>query len=403
VTVPVLDVYPLGDSAFTADPYPAWAEIRALGPVVFWPAANAYLVTGFDLAAETLRSADRFSPSRLYRRSGARTAAAAPAGSILAELEANALFHLDSAAHRRIRTLVNASFTSRSVERIQPHISATVEAALQRHRSPSGVLDVAAVAATLPLAVLGDWLGFSADATELLVSHTESVSALTDPLTRTAPEQLESDLRTLKDLLGTEVESRRSAPRQDLLSDLLAPSPSGDALTDDEVFALLVALLMAGAETTGSWLSIGSLELARDPAVMAALVADPSLIEPAMLEALRFSYIGLGIARFSISDTQLGGVEIEAGSLVMVAVGAALRDPAVVSDPDRFMIDRVQPPNLVFGSGPRFCLGIHLAQATARTFFTALLAGGEFELAGTPKFTEHVVFRQLETLSVRYR
>ncbi len=401
MTVPVLDVYPLGDSSFTADPYPAWAAIRDLGPVVFWPAANAYLVTGFDLAAETLRSSDRFSPSRLYRRSGTSVASPAPAGSLLAQLETDALFHLSNPAHKRVRLLTSQAFTARSVDLISAKAAVTVEEHFNRF-SADGVTDIAGIAASLPIAVLGDWLGFGAEATAALVAHTESISALTDPLTRTAPAQLESDLEVLAELLGREVSKRRTAPTDDLLSTLLATTPAGDSLSDNEVFALLIALLMAGAETTGSWLSLGTLELARHQDVMSALVADPAAIDTAMLEALRLSYIGLGIARFAVGAARLGDAEIEAGSLVMVAVGAALRDPAVVSEPDRWLLGRTQPPSLMFGSGVRYCLGIHLAKMTARLFFGSLLSRGEFSIVDGPTFRDHVVFRSLTTLTVRH-
>lgn len=396
---PSTATYPLGDLEFCADPYPTWEQLRGSGPVVMWEGVGAHLVVGFDAVRQVLADTEHFSPSRSY---AAEATPLATPGSQLRRIEDNGLFHIPPADHRRIRRLVNPAFTPRTVARLRPRIAELTSEVLAP-LSAGDPADLAGPAQQLPVAIMGEYLGFDPDTTDWLLEHTASIFTFSNPFA--APElraRLEDDLATLDATLTVEFDRRRTSHAGDLLSDLVAASEDGDRLSNDELFALVVALLIAGAETTTNLLTLGTLALLEHPHTAAELRTDPTLVPAAMEEIMRWSYIGFGIARFAITDTELAGTPIPAGSLLLVSIGAALRDPSVVDNPDTFDIHRTPAPPLAFGVGVRHCLGEGLARATGEEFFTQLCAF-DLEADGAPEFSSHPVLRGLSNLPVRVR
>jgi cytochrome P450 len=179
--------------------------------------------------------------------------------------------------------------------------------------------------------------------------------------------------RDLRDYFAAQVELRRAQRRDDLISELVEAEIDGQRLTDEELFAFLRLLLPAGIETT--YRSLGSLlfGLLSHPDQLDAVRADPELRRAAIEEGLRWEPPFMLLPRVCTRDTELGGVDIRAGSHLNVFVGSANHDEHRFPDPDRFDVRRDAAPHVTFGAGPHACLGMHLARLESRVVLDALL------------------------------
>ncbi|MEZ4289807.1 MAG: cytochrome P450 [Myxococcota bacterium] len=151
-------------------------------------------------------------------------------------------------------------------------------------------------------------------------------------------------------------------PGDDLISVLLTSSDEGRALTKDELLGLCFLLLVAGTETTTSALGNALLLLERDRASRKRLVEDPTLLESAVEEILRYDSPVQGLSRVTRRDVRLHGRTIPEGARVHLLYASANRDPRAFPDPDRFDIARTPNNHVAFGFGIHFCLGASLAR-----------------------------------------
>ena len=166
---------------------------------------------------------------------------------------------------------------------------------------------------------------------------------------------------------------RRQRPRDALLSALTAAEEQGETLSEEEMVATCMLLLVAGNETTGKLLGNGMLALLRHPDQIQRLRDDPSLIPTAVEELLRYDGPAQLTGRVATEDLELNGKKIRTGQLVVPVMAAANRDPAVFDDPDRLDVGRRPNPHLAFGDGIHFCLGAPLARAEVGIAMAAML------------------------------
>jgi hypothetical protein len=158
------------------------------------------------------------------------------------------------------------------------------------------------------------------------------------------------------------------------VSELLRPGEDGSLLTHDELISFLFALLPAGVETTVHLLSNTMVVLSEHPEVQARVMADRSLLPKLIEEVLRYEPPGHSSLRLVMEETELGGVRLPRGSLVVVLMASALRDERQFSQPDQFLLERGKSANLAFGHGIHFCLGAMLARLEARLGLEALFS-----------------------------
>jgi cytochrome P450 len=168
--------------------------------------------------------------------------------------------------------------------------------------------------------------------------------------------------RALADYFRRLIAERRASPRGDLLSALIAAEEAGDTLSETELLATCILLLVAGHETTVNLLGNGVLALLRHPDQLRLLRENPGLIVSAVEELLRYDGPVQRTARIPSAPATIGGRTIEAGEMVMPFIGAADRDPAQFPDPDRLDITRADNRHIAFGLGIHFCLGAPLAR-----------------------------------------
>ena len=168
------------------------------------------------------------------------------------------------------------------------------------------------------------------------------------------------------------LDALRLRPADGLLSAMV--SHEADPFTDEQAIANALIILFGGIETTESMIADSVFALLHHPDAWARLRRDPSLRDGAIEEALRWTTPVQSCTRYATRTVRLGGVEIEAGEIVQGMLGAANRDPARFTDPDRLDITRPNASDhLGFGTGRHLCLGAPLARLETRTVLDALL------------------------------
>jgi cytochrome P450 len=161
------------------------------------------------------------------------------------------------------------------------------------------------------------------------------------------------------------IADRRRAPRDDLVSALVAADLDGDHLVDSEVIGFALLMIVAGNETTTKLLGNSIYWAARHPDQLANVFADPARVPLWVNETLRFDTSTQLLARYLTTDVELHGEVAPAGAQLVLLLGAANRDPAVFVDPDRYDLDRDTSALISFGGGRHYCLGANLARLEA--------------------------------------
>ena len=200
------------------------------------------------------------------------------------------------------------------------------------------------------------------------------------------------------------IELRRSHPQDDMVTALLNAEDEGDKLTHEELLGTLVLLLVAGNETTRNLIGNGMRALLKNPEQMQRLRDNPDMLDSAIDELLRYDSPVQLDGRLVHDDVEIAGQPIRAGQRVLCAIGAANRDPAAFSQPDKLDIGRSEKSHIAFGRGIHHCLGAPLALLEARAAFSALLDRfSDIELVAEPVYREQVVLRGLEETMGRCR
>jgi cytochrome P450 len=199
------------------------------------------------------------------------------------------------------------------------------------------------------------------------------------------------------------IAERRETPGDDLLSALVHVYEQGDVLTEREVLATCVLLLIAGHETTVNLIGNGVLALLREPEQFARLRADPDLADRAVEELLRYDSPVQLTARVALQDADINGMPVPRGTFVLALIGSANRDPDAHPDPDRLDIGREPSRHLAFGQGIHFCLGAPLARLEGRIALRALVRRAPaLRLTGEPSWKDNVVLRGMSDLPVAF-
>jgi pimeloyl-[acyl-carrier protein] synthase len=196
---------------------------------------------------------------------------------------------------------------------------------------------------------------------------------------------------------------RQSGQRDDLLGLLVAAQDEDGALSEVELLGNLVLLFLAGHETTTNLIGNGTLTLLRHPHELQRLRAQPALMASAVEEMLRFEGSVNMVSRHTIEPYAVGDIVIPPQQTVYFMVGAANRDPAAFTEPERFDIARSPNPHLAFGAGIHYCVGAPLARLEAQIAFTRILrCFPKLELAdAAPQWRKLINLRGLETLRLR--
>ncbi|HEY0815733.1 MAG TPA: cytochrome P450 [Pseudonocardia sp.] len=381
----------LFDGAFWRDPYPAYGQLREHAPVrrIERPDGDLWLISRYgDVKAAFVDP--RLSKDWRYTLPPEQRPAQPP--------NIPMMLLMDPPEHTRLRKLVSRVFTVRRMEALRPRV-AEVAAELIEGLPAEGHVDImASYAFLLPVLVICELLGVPpTDRDEFAAwsgamvddqSQAESMAAAT----------------ALHGYLADLIEAKRSQPDDALISALIEDAAE-DRLTHDELVAMAMMLLIAGHETTVNLIGNGLLALLTHPDQLDLLRRRPDLLPSAIEEFLRWdSPVHSTPVRFAAQDVEYAGVTIPAGSVVILSLAAANRDPSRFADPELLRVDRDAGGHLAFGHGLHHCLGAQLARIEGQEAIGALVkARHDLTLAVDPAellYRRSTLVRGLRTLPV---
>jgi len=419
-------------------PFGALTKLRRESPVVWvaevpvlgWPEGP-----GFWLVLRHADVESVLSRPQLFSSSVGATQIRDPATPAALGYVRQMMLNMDPPDHSRLRRLLSRSFTRRAVSSLEARIRDHARTICDRvFTGPGGEFDFAKdVAADLPLLTLADVLGVPHEDRWLLFDWSNRVigyqdpdyasSAEFDPAGGTPMARKALELRPAPDRDGRMpdprtregmpdlyayahllAEEKRRNPGDDVMSILLAQvDDDGGQVSVAEFENMFWLFAVAGNETLRNGLPGACIALLEHPKAQDDLRADPSLTPSAAEEMLRWWTPVMTFRRTATSQCQLGGQQIASGDKVVVSFTSANRDEAVFADADRFDIRRHPNPHLVFGHGPHFCLGAHLARMQVRALFEEVLARtSALAYAGQPSYLRSNFQRGVKRLPVSW-
>jgi cytochrome P450 PksS len=386
---------------FKADPYSFYAQLRAEHPVfpVRLPdGQTAWLITRYDDALSALKDR-RFSKDKL--NAGQKQ----PWIPAYFKPLARNMLDLDDPDHARLRGLVHKAFTPKMIESMRQGIESLTEKLLDAAQARGRMDLVRDYALPLPTAIIAQMLGVPAG--ERPKFHRWSSAIVSSQSSKWgavwAIPHAFAFLRYIRKLISL----RRNHPQNDPTSALAQAEEARDKLNGDKLLSMIFLLLIAGHETTVNLIANSALALLRHPDQMEKLRCDPSLIEPAVEELLRFEGpVETATERYALEDVLISGSTIPRGALVYVVLASANRDERQFENPDRLDITRQNNRHLAFGQGIHYCLGAPLARLETQIAINALLRRSphlQLEVPVTEvRWKKGLVLRGLESLPVRF-
>jgi cytochrome P450 len=387
-----------------SNPYESYRLLREHDPVHYSELMDGWVLTRYDDIVAVLKD-PRFSADRRSARNRlvqATMAAQERAGPLA---RASTMLTSDPPEHSRLRGLAGKAFTARVVDGMRPHIQEIVDQLLDAVQDQGRMDIVSDLAYPLPVIVIAEMLGVPPELRDTFKRWSDDiVSTLGSGVA--SPEVLERGQRSgqeMADYFISVIEERRRDPKDDLLSGLIAAEERGDALSEDELIATCMLLLVAGNETTTNLISNGMLALFRNPDQLELLRSDPSLVESAVEELLRYDPPVQGTGRVAKEPLEIDGRAVEKGQLVFCLLAAANRDPAQFADPERLDLTRGDNRHVAFGFGIHYCLGAPLARIEAQAAFSTLLRRmPELRQAGEPEWGGTFILRGVKKLSLAW-
>ncbi|WP_329144526.1 cytochrome P450 [Streptomyces sp. NBC_01456] len=273
---------------------------------------------------------------------------------------------LDPPEHTRFRRLLTGRFTVRRMQQLTPAVEEIVAERLDdMARAESPVDLVQAFALPVPSLVICELLGVPYADREEFQRNSATMISLT-----ASPEAFQEAREAMRQHIHRLVLAKRADPTDDILSELVQ---TGE-LTDEELAGVGSLLLLAGHETTANMIALGTMCLLRNPEQVAALRADPTLMDGAVEELLRYlTIVQFGLRRVAREDVELHGHRIKTGSVVVAALSSGNRDSTQFADaPDQLEVGRKYSPHLAFGHGIHQCLGQQLARVEMKAALGAL-------------------------------
>ncbi|WP_027778400.1 cytochrome P450 [Paraburkholderia caledonica] len=352
---------------FYANPYPVYSALRTHEPVKRMPDGSLFLTRFRDVQAvyrdpktfssdKTVEFKPKYGDSPLYTH------------------HTTSLVFNDPPRHTRVRKLIAGALTARAIAAMEPGLVRLVDGLLDAAAERGRIDLIGEFASAIPVEIIGNLLDVPHAEREPLRDWSLAILGALEP--SLTSEQFERGNRAVTefvDYLRDLVARRRREPgdpQHDVLTRLIqgerGEGGDGEQLSEEELLQNCIFILNAGHETTTNLIGNGLVTLTEWPDQRAALLEDPSSIESAVEECLRFESSNQLGNRMTTSDTQIGGVPVARGTPITLCIGAANRDPEQFAEPDRFDIRRAPNRHLAFGFGIHQCAGLSLARLEAR-------------------------------------
>jgi cytochrome P450 len=372
---------------FLNNPYPVYAALRETEPFKRMPDGSYFLTRHADLVA-VYRDAKVFSSDKQvefgpkYNHAPFNQPPFAATGGVapLFEHHTHSLVFNDAPRHTRVRRLIMGALTRRAIEAMEPGLVQLVDSLLDKIEAKGGGDLIEDFASAIPVEIIGNLLDVPHAEREPLRGWSLAILGALEPsLTR---EQEALGNRSVNEFLAylRELVAKRRQnpgdPEHDVLTRLIQGEENGDALSEVELLQNCVFLLNAGHETTTNLIGNALISLQEWPAQREQLQVD---LKTATSDEERDQIMGLAVDEFlrfessnqlgnrrALQATQVNGMDLPAGALVTLCIGAANRDPAVYDDPEQLNLRRTGNKHLAFGFGVHQCAGLSLARLEGR-------------------------------------
>jgi cytochrome P450 len=371
-----LSDYDFFDPEVIENPFDFYRAAREEAPVYQLPGTDIFFVSRFDDVREALKRTNVFSndfaeqlnvPLKNPRAQAVYEGGWAPA---------NTLLTLDPPRHKVYRSLLNKVFSASRVESMHDYMVQNTNELIDEWIEDGEVDLLNQFCVPFPIFVIADQLGVPRSDLPLFKHWSDCFASR---LSRFADEEKELEdaeaIVAFQHYFVDKIRALREQPEDNIISDLAQARIDDDRLlTMEELLSIIQQLLVAGNETSRATIAGGVLDLINNPEQMAALQADPELIPNAVEEILRLQTPSCGLWRVVKEDTELAGVAIPKGAMLMVRFASANRDESVFPDGERMDVCRHNAgDNLAFGRGVHFCLGAQLSRKELTVAFHYLL------------------------------
>ncbi|HCF26123.1 MAG TPA: cytochrome P450 [Cyanobacteria bacterium UBA11049] len=397
----------LFDPKFNANPYPTYDRLRSEDPIHQYFIGGNWILTRYAdvkavLKSDCVRTDDR--PKSIQERNKYLHDKEKNLNT-LAYTTSRFLFYMNPPDHTRLRGLVGKAFSPVVVERMRPHIQVIVDSLLDKVQHKGSMDIVADLATPLSVKVISKLLGIPAEAQKNLYQWTKVLSRILDPLVSLEEYQaMNQATEEIQEYLRTLIAEREKAPKEDFISALIAAKEQNDRLSEKEILAVCTLLFGAGEETTGNTIGNGMLALLNYPEQLEQLRREPTKIQSAVEEIIRYDSAIQMLTRISTDNLKIGNKTIKEGEKIVLCLGAANRDPAQFPSPDQLNINREQNQHVAFADNIHYCLGAALARVETQIAINTLIQHfPDLKLASNQlEWRKSIVLRGLEALPVTF-
>ena len=345
----MMEAFDLYSPAIDADPFPHYEILREQYPCYWSESGKLWILSRYDDIVRAALDWETFSSSQ---------------GNMIDELPGRAgatLGTTDPPRHDRLRALSQAAFLRRNLEHLVAPTLEIADRSLDRICESGTFEFINDFSSQITVGLLFRTMGLpERDHGEIRRKVILAVS--TDKSVKGRNPEHIAAFKDLSDFLTAEVATRRANPKDDLITHLAEAEIDGDRLSDRELVLTTATFVMAGVKSLSSFMSMFALNLHDHPDARRRIVADATLIAPAIEESLRFNTSAQRFKRTVMRDAELHGYKLRVGDKVALAFGSGNRDWRKFPDPNLYDIERRPQGHLGFGAGKHFCLGSQMAR-----------------------------------------
>ena len=351
----------LASPDFYRNPYPLYEKLRAAGPFV--QMAPKALITG---RAETVRAVllDRKMGKAYLQAVHSRYGEAGVQQPVFQALS-RTLLMMNPPTHTRLRALLMKAFNAKQIDSMREMSQASSDELIDALPTDRTFDLVSGFTTPMPVRLICKMMDMPVEDALMLGGEVSKMGQALEAAPLNAEQLAAANAAnvSLEAYFRDLVAARRKKPGSDLISMLLSVNDNGDTLTEDEVVSNVLLVFAAGHETTGNMIGNALIALHRHPDQLEKLRENPELLPRAINECIRFDSSLQAVQRIALEDTEIAGVPIPQGTLVMLSLGAANHDPAQYAEAEKLIIDRPEAKEmpLMFAAGIHYCIGARLA------------------------------------------
>ena len=361
--------------SYKQNPYTQFSKIRDIAPIQYSEALQAWIVFNYKYSKEILLDNKVFSSS-IQSASGqiADLVKSQQMQSPIGFVET--VINSDEPTHTRLRSLVHRAFLPKKIELLKEYVESIVDEILEQaiHNKQIEIMDD--FAQPVPIKVIAKMLGVPGEDYKIFKVWSDNIiQAATNILPN--QEIIERGNESIKELIeyfNKQIKIRKNGTEtSDILSELIVAEEDGSILSDKELIAFIILLLVAGNETTTNFIGNGIASLLNDSKAMDAILNDNINPSDIIEELFRINSPVIGVARFANQKHLMNEYEISKGDAVLIMIGSANHDPLVFQNPDEIIFNREFNSHLSFGHGIHYCLGASLARMESTVMLKKIL------------------------------